>query len=58
MSHLPTLLVQFSQSGSIRVGLFHGNIVKPELLIGLSSNVAHVLILVKSDGRADRKSVV
>lgn len=26
--------------------------MKPELLVGLFSNVAHVLILVKSDGRA------
>lgn len=36
----------------MRVGLFHGNVVKPELLIGVFLNVAHVLILVKSDGRA------
>lgn len=40
MSHPPTLIVQFCQSGSVRVGLFHGNIVKPELLVGLFSNVA------------------
>lgn len=40
MSHPPTLVVQSCQSGSVRVGLFHGNIVKPELLIGLFSNVA------------------
>lgn len=40
MSHPPTLVVQFCQSGSVRVGLFHGNTVKPELLVGLSSNVA------------------
>lgn len=52
MRHPPTLTVQFCQSGSVRVGLFHRNIVKPELLIGLFSSVAHVLILVKSDGRA------
>lgn len=33
-------------------GLFHKSIVKPELLVGLFSNVARVLILVRSDGRA------
>lgn len=40
MSHPPTLVVQFCQSGSVRAGLFHGNTVKPELLVGLFSNVA------------------